>query len=38
MEKIYLTNGKEVQIGDALTKVSKVKDHLYGKGIKFRLL
>lgn len=33
MEKIYLTNGKEVQIGDALTKVSKVKDHLYGKGI-----
>lgn len=31
MEKIYLTNGKEVQIGDALTKV--VKDHLYGKGI-----
>lgn len=33
MEKIYLTNGKEVQIGDALTKVSKVKDPLYGKGI-----
>ena len=32
MEKIYLTNGKEVQIGDALTKVSKVKDPLYGKG------
>lgn len=26
MEKIYLTNGKEVQIGDTLTKVSKVKD------------
>lgn len=33
MEKIYLTNGKEVQIGDTLTKVSKVKDPLYGKGI-----
>lgn len=33
MEKIYLTNGKEVQIGDSLTKVSKVKDPLYGKGI-----
>lgn len=32
MEKIYLTNGKEVQIGDTLTKVSKVKDPLYGKG------
>lgn len=31
MEKIYLTNGKEVQIGDVLTKVSKVKDHLYGR-------
>ena len=33
MEKIYLTNGKEVQIGDVLTKVSKVKDPLCGKGI-----
>lgn len=32
MEKIYLTNGKEVQIGDTLTKVSKVKDHFFGKG------
>ena len=32
MEKIYLTNGKEVQIGDVLTKVSKVKDLLYGRG------
>ena len=32
MEKIYLTNGKEVQIGDTLTKVSKVKDLFFGKG------
>lgn len=32
MEKIYLTNGKEVQIGDTLTKVSKVKDPSFGKG------
>lgn len=32
MEKIYLTNGKEVQIGDILTKVSKVKDSFFGKG------
>lgn len=32
MEKIYLTNGKEVQIGDVLTKVSKVKDPFFGKG------
>lgn len=32
MEKIYLTNGKEVQIGDTLTKVSKVKDPFSGKG------
>ena len=32
MEKIYLTNGKEVQIGDVLTKVSKVKDLFFGKG------
>ena len=31
MEKIYLTNGKEVQIGDILTKVSKVKDPFFGK-------
>ena len=31
MEKIYLTNGKEVQIGDTLTKVSKVKDSFFGK-------
>lgn len=33
MEKIYLTNGKEVQIGDTLTKVSKVKDPFFGKCI-----
>lgn len=32
MEKIYLTNGKEVQIGDTLTKVSKAKDLSFGKG------
>ena len=32
MEKIYFTNGKEVQIGDTLTKVSKVKDPFFGKG------
>lgn len=32
MEKIYLTNGKEVQIGDTLTKVSKVKDPFFGEG------
>lgn len=32
MKKIYLKNGKEVQIGDILTKVSKVKDPLFGKG------
>lgn len=32
MEKIYLTNGKEVQIGDTLTKVSKVKGPFFGKG------
>lgn len=32
MEKIYLTNGKDVQIGDTLTKVSKVKDPFFGKG------
>lgn len=33
MEKIYLTNGKEVQIGDTLTKVSKMKGPFFGKGI-----
>lgn len=32
MEKIYLTNGKEVQIGDTLSKVSKVVDPFFGKG------
>lgn len=32
MEKIYLTNGKEVQIGDTLTKVSKVKGPFFDKG------
>ena len=32
MEKIYLTNGKEVQIGDTLTKVSEVKDPFFSKG------
>lgn len=32
MEKIYLKNGKEVQLGDTLTKVSKVKDPFFGKG------
>lgn len=32
MEKIYLTNGEEVQIGDTLSKVSKVKDPFFGKG------
>lgn len=32
MEKIYLTNGKEVQIGDTLTKVSKVVDPFFGEG------
>ena len=31
MEKIYLTNGKEVQIGDTLTKVSKVVDPFFGE-------
>ena len=33
MEKIYLTNGKEVQIGDTLIKVSKVKDGMVVKHI-----
>ena len=32
MEKIYLKNGKEVQLGDILTKVSKVKDSFFGNG------
>lgn len=32
MGKIYLKNGKEVQLGDTLTKVSKVKDPFFGKG------
>lgn len=32
MEKIYLKNGKEVKLGDTLTKVSKVKDPFFGKG------
>ena len=32
MEKIYLKNGKEVQLGDILTKVSKVEDPFFGKG------
>lgn len=31
MEKIYLTNGKEVQIGDTLVKVSKVVDPFFGE-------
>lgn len=32
MEKIYLKNGKEVQLGDVLTKVSKVKDPFFSEG------
>ena len=32
MKKIYLKNGKEVQLGDILTKVSKVEDFFFGKG------
>ena len=32
MKKIYLKNGKEVQLGDILTKVSKVKNPFLGKG------
>ena len=32
MEKIYLTNGKEVQIGDTLIKVSKVVDPFFSEG------
>ena len=31
MEKIYLKNGKEVQIGDTLAKTSKVVDSLFGE-------
>lgn len=31
MEKIYLTNGEEVQIGDTLVKVSKVVDPFFGE-------
>lgn len=33
MEKIYLTNGKEVQIGDILVKVSKVVDPFFGGAV-----
>ena len=33
MEKIYLKNGKEVQLGDTLTKVSEKKNPLFGEGI-----
>lgn len=32
MEKFYLKNGKEVQIGDALAKVTKTKHPLFGEG------
>ena len=32
MEKIYLKNGKEVQIGDTLAKTFKVVDPLFGEG------
>lgn len=32
MEKFYLKNGKEVQIGDTLTKVTKTKHPLLGEG------
>ena len=32
MEKIYLKNGKEIQIGETLTKVSKVVDPFFGEG------
>ena len=32
MEKIYLKNGKEVQLGDILTKVSKVENPPFGEG------
>lgn len=33
MEQIYLKNGKEVQLGDTLTKLSKEKDPFFGEGI-----
>lgn len=33
MEKIYLKNGKKVQIGDTLTKVSKVVDSFFGGAV-----
>lgn len=32
MKKFYLANGEEVQIGDTLTKVSKVVDPFFGEG------
>ena len=32
MEKIYLKNGKEVQLGDILTKVSKVENPPFSEG------
>lgn len=32
MEKFYLKNGKEVQIGDTLAKVTKTKHPLFGEG------
>lgn len=32
MEKFYLKNGKEVQVGDTLTKVIKTKHPLFGEG------
>lgn len=32
MEKFYLKNGKEVQIGDTLTKVTKTNHPLFGEG------
>lgn len=33
MEKIYLKNGKKVQIGDTLVKVSKVVDSFFGGAV-----
>lgn len=32
MEKIYLKNGKKVQIGDTLIKVPKIEDPFFGEG------
>ena len=32
MKKFYLKNGKEVQIGDTITKVTKTKNLLFGEG------